>query len=126
MRTALVVTAVVAAHVAAVAGVMIIQGCGTIVRPSAPPEPPLMPPAPEEMAAPEPVPVKPEPQQWPAETTTYTVRPGDSLSVIATRYGLSVAEIVALNGIRNPDMIREGQKLVLPGSVDVEAPAPAT
>ena len=61
---------------------------------------------------------------WPADTTIYTVRRGESLSKIAGRYGLSVAEITALNGISDPNKVRVGQRLVLPGKLDVtKAPA---
>ncbi|MDP6937546.1 MAG: LysM peptidoglycan-binding domain-containing protein [Planctomycetota bacterium] len=54
-----------------------------------------------------------------AESThSYTIRRGDSLSRIArVECGDSKAlkRIMALNGITNPDRIREGQVLVLPG-----------
>jgi membrane-bound lytic murein transglycosylase D len=43
----------------------------------------------------------------------YTVRSGDTLSSIATRYGLSVGELIALNDLRDRDVIRVGQRLVL-------------
>ena len=46
----------------------------------------------------------------------YTVRRGDSLSLIARRTGVSVAELRTANGIRG-DLIRVGQKLILPGEV---------
>jgi len=50
----------------------------------------------------------------PAAGITYTVKKGDSLSLIAARYGVSAREIAELNGIANPNKIRIGQKLVLP------------
>ncbi|MDP8962350.1 MAG: LysM peptidoglycan-binding domain-containing protein [Actinomycetota bacterium] len=46
----------------------------------------------------------------------YTVRRGDTLSGIGTRYCTSVKALAAANGIRNPDRIYAGQQLVLPGS----------
>lgn len=46
---------------------------------------------------------------------TYTVRPGDAMENIAQRYGTTVAELVRLNGLRNPDRIRVGQQLLVPG-----------
>jgi LysM repeat protein len=58
----------------------------------------------------------------PGVTTTYIVGKGDSLSVLAKRFNLKVAEIMALNNITNPNMIRRGQSLILPGKVDVSAP----
>ena len=44
-----------------------------------------------------------------------TVAPGDTLSDIAARAGLSVGELAAANGIDNPNMIRAGQTLSVPG-----------
>ncbi len=46
---------------------------------------------------------------------TYTVQPGDILSRIAARFGVSLAALIAANGIANPDMIQVGQVLRIPG-----------
>lgn len=46
------------------------------------------------------------------KTTTHLVRRGESLSVIAERYGVSVARIKSLNKLRS-DRIKVGQKLVV-------------
>lgn len=43
--------------------------------------------------------------------TTYTIQPGDTLSGIAAQYGTSVSNLVALNGIANPDVIYAGQTI---------------
>ena len=43
----------------------------------------------------------------------YTVAPGDVLSAIALRFGVSVGQIQAWNNIQNPDFIRVGQKLTI-------------
>jgi soluble lytic murein transglycosylase-like protein len=40
-----------------------------------------------------------------------TVRPGDTLTAIAHRSGVSIAEIVRLNGLRDPNRIYAGQEL---------------
>jgi predicted Zn-dependent peptidase/LysM repeat protein len=45
---------------------------------------------------------------------TYTVKPGDSLSVIAHKFKVSVAELTRANGISKKKPIRPGQKLVIP------------
>ncbi len=45
----------------------------------------------------------------------YTVKPGDMLSRIAQRYGVTAAAIAQANGIRNPNMIYAGQQLTIPG-----------
>jgi LysM repeat protein len=47
---------------------------------------------------------------------TYTVRPGDTLSLIAARYGVSSSALQRLNGIRNPSLLHVGQVLKIPGS----------
>ena len=41
----------------------------------------------------------------------YTVRAGDNLSAIASRYGTSYRSIAALNGLNNPNLIYTGQTL---------------
>jgi len=109
---------------------MLIQGCGRTtggaIGVSRPPDP-TMPPS---VADVEPIPVAPAPvslppaKSWPAETTTYVVARGDTLSGIAARHGLSVAEIVALNNIGDPSKIRAEQTLVLPGGIDPERSKP--
>ena len=45
-----------------------------------------------------------------------TVQPGDTLSDIADRQGISLNQLMQANGITNPNMVVAGQKLVLPGS----------
>ena len=126
MKTYLVIAVVIAAHCLAVGSVFLIQGCGTtmattdevpmeptqvVMPPSAHPDPQpatvLVPPSsrPHAGAADDPV---------NAQMITYTVKKGDSLSGIAHRHGISVAEAAALNGIKNPNMIQSGQRLLLP------------
>ena len=46
----------------------------------------------------------------------YVVRSGESLSIIADRHGLKLAELVAANGIEAPYQISPGQRLVIPPS----------
>lgn len=56
---------------------------------------------------------------------TYTVQPGDTLSRIALRYQISVAELARINGLRDPDLIRAGQKLTIPKAAQAGSePAP--
>ena len=45
---------------------------------------------------------------------TYTVKKGDWISKIAIQYNCTVDEIVALNGIKDRDIIFEGQQLKVP------------
>lgn len=66
------------------------------VKPTPPaPKPPVTPPAPA--------------------GKTYTVKPGDALSLIAERHGVSTAALAAANGIANPNLIYPGQVLTIPG-----------
>jgi predicted chitinase/LysM repeat protein len=46
----------------------------------------------------------------------YTVRSGDTLGQIASRFGTSVSALAKANNIRNPDRIDVGQKLRIPGA----------
>lgn len=48
------------------------------------------------------------------DQTTYVVRSGDTLSHIALRYGVTVDDLVAANGLSNPSQIYVGQVLVIP------------
>ncbi|HEX6941060.1 MAG TPA: LysM peptidoglycan-binding domain-containing protein [Longimicrobiales bacterium] len=43
----------------------------------------------------------------------HTVRRGETLSEIARRYGTTVAELQALNGIRDPHTVRAGRRLIV-------------
>ena len=56
----------------------------------------------------------PRPER-PATTTVHTVGSGDTLAAIATRYGVSIEEIVRWNGLGDADHIRVGQKLTIRG-----------
>jgi LysM repeat protein len=58
----------------------------------------------------------------PASTTSYVVQPGDTVSVIANKFGMKTADFKALNGLSS-DTIRPGQTLKVPGQP--QAPAPA-
>ncbi|GAA6823261.1 autolysin/adhesin Aae [Helicobacter pylori] len=50
-----------------------------------------------------------------ASTSTYTVKSGDTLSVIASKYGTTYQKIQSLNGLSN-FIIYPGQKLKVPGT----------
>jgi LysM repeat protein len=58
--------------------------------------------------------------------THYTVVPGDSVSSIAGRYGISTASVLALNGLSWKSLIFPGQVLTLTASAARSAPAKAT
>ncbi|MFN0095249.1 MAG: LysM peptidoglycan-binding domain-containing protein [Dehalococcoidia bacterium] len=50
-------------------------------------------------------------------TRTHLVRDGESLLDIAIRYGTSLDTLVEMNGLANPNLIRIGQELAVPGVV---------
>lgn len=55
------------------------------------------------------------------EEITYVVRPGDTLSEIALRYGVSVSQLAGINNIQNPNLIYPGQVLrICEGEATVE------
>lgn len=56
------------------------------------------------------VPPTPTPTQ-----VVYVIKPGDSLSGIAAKYGLTVDELAKANDISDPNVIRVDQQLVIPG-----------
>ncbi len=51
-----------------------------------------------------------------AGAETYAVRPGDTLSGIAARFGTTAAALAAQNGLANPELIYVGQVLRLSGN----------
>ena len=57
--------------------------------------------------------------------TQHRVRNGETLSVIASRYGISVARLAELNGLDRPYRIRAGQVLSLPVTSTATASAGA-
>ncbi len=56
---------------------------------------------------------------------SYTVRAGDTLSLIAARSGVKVSDLMAWNNIKNPRALKVGQILKLPANTHLEA-IPAT
>ncbi|MBI3301807.1 MAG: M23 family metallopeptidase [Deltaproteobacteria bacterium] len=56
----------------------------------------------------------------------HQVRPGETLSGIAQRYGVPYQDIARFNTIRNPDKLEVGQWLRIPHPKQTQAAAPAT
>lgn len=50
---------------------------------------------------------------------SHTVVAGETLYLLAQRYGTTVEEIMRLNGLTNPDLVQAGQALQVPG-VDIQ------
>ncbi len=46
---------------------------------------------------------------------TYTIQPGDTLSIIAAKFGVSVDDIITVNRIENPNFLSAGQQIIIPG-----------
>ena len=57
-------------------------------------------------------------------TNTYTVQPGDALSLIADMFDTTAGAIAAANCIENPDIVSVGQTLRVPGVPPTEPPPP--
>lgn len=58
-------------------------------------------------------PANTNPNVKPTSKGTYTVKSGDTLSGIAHRHGTTVSKLQKLNGIKNANLIYEGQKIRL-------------
>ncbi len=58
--------------------------------------------------------------------TTYKVRPGDTLAAIAARNGLRLGEVAAANPGLDPDRVRAGQQVRIPGEVAMPPAPPMT
>ncbi len=46
----------------------------------------------------------------------HTVQRGETLGIIAARYGVAVADLVTLNNIDDPNVIEVGQQIIIPVS----------
>jgi len=44
----------------------------------------------------------------------YTIQEGDTLGAIAQAFGVSVEDLIAVNGLANPDVLSVGQTLIVP------------
>ena len=63
-----------------------------------------------------------------SQAIRYVVQAGDTLTKLARKYGTTVQDLVALNGIRNPDLIYVGQVLLIAasaGAVSTPTPQPS-
>jgi membrane-bound lytic murein transglycosylase D len=70
-------------------------------------------------------PAEPVPELAAGEQGTYTVRSGDSIARIATRFGVGVDELLAANDIGNRNLIFAGQTLQIPRAEGAAPPAEA-
>ena len=102
----------------------------TVVKPAATPKPvepvtPVDTPPPSvtvdeiDTPGPAPKPVDVKPVEKEPEFTTYIIQRGDTLSKISKRYNIKIDAIKANNPQIKNDIVRLGQKIKLPGKVDV-------
>ena len=61
----------------------------------------------------------------PASSGSYTIKAGDTLSVIAARNGVRLSDVLSANRLTMSSIIYPGQKLVIPGASTI-APASST
>jgi lipoprotein-anchoring transpeptidase ErfK/SrfK len=67
----------------------------------------------------------PEPaSSYTGVTTRHKVEQGQELGLISKEYNVSIADIMALNEIDNPDLIYPGQELIIPAEGIYVPPAP--
>lgn len=57
-----------------------------------------------------------------ASAGTYTIQWGETLGGVARRLGVKVSDLAATNGISDPNFVRAGQVLKVPGSPPAAAP----
>ncbi|WP_414752745.1 peptidoglycan DD-metalloendopeptidase family protein [Anabaena sp. CCY 9910] len=72
------------------------------------------------------IPVQPLTETSASTANTYEVKPGDTLAAIASRYNTSVAELVKVNNLSNPNQLKISQQLIIPGRANntiAQAPA---
>ena len=57
---------------------------------------------------------------------TYTVKQGDTLRKLAKQFGKTVEEFASANSIENPNLIKVGQELVIPGQTAISTQGQAS
>jgi LysM repeat protein/beta-lactamase class A len=61
-----------------------------------------------------------------ADGPQHVVKPGETLSGIAVQYGLTVDQLMSVNGITDPDRLTEGQTLKLPATTAASSTSAST
>ena len=56
-----------------------------------------------------------EVEEQQTDPSIYIVQPGDTLAQIANRFNVRIDDLITLNGIQDPDLLRVGQELRIPG-----------
>ena len=60
----------------------------------------------------------------PLSSAVHVVATGENLNSVAARYGTSVSQLVTTNGLTDPNLIRVGQELTIPGGQAWTCPVP--
>lgn len=61
----------------------------------------------------------------PTPAALYTVQPGDTLSDLAERFDTTLDELVAANGLTDPNALQPGQTLLIPSLLRTPLPGTA-
>jgi LysM repeat protein len=69
-------------------------------------------------------PLTPEVSVTPQTSSVHVVAAGENLNSVAARYGTSVSQLVITNGLTDPNLIRVGQELAIPGGQAFSCPVP--
>jgi LysM repeat protein len=69
-------------------------------------------------------PKTPDPSVSPLSSAVHVVATGENLNSVAARYGTSVSQLVTTNGLADPNLIRVGQELTIPGGQAWTCPVP--
>ncbi len=120
MKETFLVIVVVIMHVAALGAIVMIQGCGMtqkvgeVENPPSPVMPPISTAEAPRVKTPFKPPIEVKPIVSSKDIFTYTIKKGDSLSSIASKYNINAREIAAINSIKDVNRIQVGQELVIP------------
>jgi LysM repeat protein len=60
----------------------------------------------------------------PSSRSVHVVRRGETLTSVAARYGVSVVALMRANGLRNPNFVYTGQRLIIPARNQPSPPSP--
>ena len=131
MKTAVVGGMIVGAHCVVIGSVLLMGGCGKTGNVAGPDQSQaelrraVMPPVEPELTPPK-VTLPPDDMGGgkvpaPVDSQKYVVKRGDMLSSIAQKHGVSVKELSRLNNITNPNKVKVGQELMLPGPSSVKS-----
>jgi LysM repeat protein len=72
------------------------------------------------------VPIVPTfPPEVPPNNVVYVVQPGDTLFRLAARFNTTIMTIAQLNGVTNVNLIRIGQRLIIPSGGGIVTPTPS-